>query len=78
MNAPSPTIASLYVAAGGAIGSVLRFQAGRLATHVLGVAAATAFPWGTLLINVSGSLAMGAAGRRARPLRTGRRAAGAC
>ena len=60
MNAPSPAIASLYVAAGGAVGSVLRFQAGRLTTHVLGVAAATAFPWGTLLINVTGSLAMGA------------------
>jgi CrcB protein len=59
MNAPSPTIASLYVAAGGAIGSVLRYQVGRLAVHWLGPNAASAFPWGTLTVNVTGSLAMG-------------------
>lgn len=59
MNVPSPTIASLYVALGGGIGAVLRYHLGRLTTHVLGVATATAFPWATLMINVTGSLAMG-------------------
>lgn len=59
MNAPSPFISSIIVAAGGACGSVLRFQAGRLVTFFLGVARVTSFPWATLAINVSGSLAMG-------------------
>lgn len=43
----------LLVAAGGACGSVLRFAVGR-ATAGLG-----AFPWGTLLVNVTGGFAMG-------------------
>jgi len=59
MSATPPLAATAYVALGGAIGSVLRYQAGRLMTLVLGPAAVTAFPWATLLVNVSGSLAMG-------------------
>ncbi|HYD25466.1 MAG TPA: fluoride efflux transporter CrcB [Croceibacterium sp.] len=59
MNAPSPFVASLHVALGGAIGAVLRYQAGRAMTHWLGPAAVTAFPWATLAVNVAGSLAMG-------------------
>jgi len=59
MNTPSPLIASLHVALGGAIGSVLRYQAGRLMTWWLGPQAVTAFPWATLAVNLVGSLAMG-------------------
>lgn len=59
MSAPSPLMATLHVALGGAIGSVLRYQAGRWMTHWLGPAAVTAFPWATLAVNVIGSLAMG-------------------
>ena len=44
-----------YVAAGGAIGAVLRFGIGRLATET-GLPA----PWGTFLVNVVGSFAIGA------------------
>jgi fluoride exporter len=43
---------SLLVALGGGIGAWLRFAVGRL----IGL---TAFPWATLLVNVSGSFAMG-------------------
>ena len=60
---PSPLVASLSVAVGGAAGSVLRYHAGR----VLGGFAAPgpgvtgdAFPWGTLGVNIIGSLLMGA------------------
>ena len=35
MSAPSPLMASLHVALGGAIGSVLRYQLGRAMTHWL-------------------------------------------
>ena len=59
MSTPSPLIASLHVALGGAIGSVLRYQTGRLMTHWLGPQAVTAFPWATLTVNLVGSLAMG-------------------
>lgn len=41
----------LWVAIGGAIGSVARFALGNAMTLALG----TTFPWGTLLINVLGS-----------------------
>ena len=57
MTAPSPLQASLYVALGGGFGSVLRFQTGRLVTHLFGPN--LAFPWGTFAVNVIGSLAMG-------------------
>jgi CrcB protein len=45
----------LGVAAGGAIGAVLRFLVSQLCARQFG----TAFPLGTLLINVSGSLLLG-------------------
>lgn len=54
----SPLVASLNVAAGGAAGSVLRYQLGRAVTHLAGPA--NAFPWGTLAVNIIGSLMMGA------------------
>jgi CrcB protein len=59
MNAPFQLIASSYVALGGAIGALLRYQTGRLLTHWLGPNTVTAFPWATLTVNVIGSLAMG-------------------
>lgn len=45
----------LYVAVGGAIGSVLRF----FMQHVMTEAAGKDFPYGTMLVNISGSFAMG-------------------
>ena len=59
MNAPSQILASAYVALGGAIGALLRYQTGRWMTWWLGPNAITAFPWATLTVNVLGSLAMG-------------------
>jgi len=59
MNAPSQLLASSYVALGGAIGALLRYQNGRLLTYWLGARAVTAFPWATLVVNVVGSLIMG-------------------
>jgi CrcB protein len=59
MNPPSTILASTWVALGGGIGAVLRYQLGRGMTHWLGVQAVTAFPWATLATNVIGSLAMG-------------------
>jgi len=59
MSAVSPLLATLYVAFGGAVGSVLRYQTGRLMTLWLGPNTVTAFPWATLAVNVVGSLAMG-------------------
>lgn len=47
----------LSVAAGGAIGASLRWLVVRWAGHALGLA----FPYGTLIVNVLGSLAMGVA-----------------
>jgi fluoride exporter len=54
---PSPLFASLSVAAGGAVGSVLRYQIGRAMNNLAGPG--NIFPWGTLSINVLGSLLMG-------------------
>lgn len=48
-------IGYLYVAAGGALGSVLRYWISRSADSY----AHTVFPWGTLLVNVSGSFVIG-------------------
>ena len=49
-----PTVI-LSVAAGGAIGATLRWAIVRWAGHVLG----PDFPYGTLIVNVGGSLVMG-------------------
>jgi len=54
----SPLMASLNVALGGAAGSVLRYHVGRAVTNLAGPG--NAFPWGTLAVNIAGSLAMGA------------------
>lgn len=54
----SPLVASLNVALGGAVGSVLRYHVGRTVSNLAGPA--NAFPWGTLAVNIAGSLAMGA------------------
>jgi CrcB protein len=51
-----PTIL-LSVAAGGAIGATLRWAVVRWAGHALGMG----FPYGTLIVNVAGSLLMGVA-----------------
>lgn len=59
MSAVSPLTASFYVFAGGGAGALLRYQAGRLLTHLLGPQAVMAFPWATLAVNVIGSCAMG-------------------
>ncbi len=45
----------LYVALGGAIGSVMRYLAMSFIGHTLG----NDFPYSTLIVNVSGSLVMG-------------------
>ena len=45
----------LAVAAGGAIGATGRYLVGRLMFSVMG----PGFPWGTLFVNVFGSLVMG-------------------
>ena len=58
-GAVSTISASLYVALGGAIGAVTRYQLGRGLTAVLGPQAVSSFPWATLTANVVGSLAMG-------------------
>ncbi|MDQ0999024.1 CrcB protein [Phyllobacterium ifriqiyense] len=47
--------AILLVASGGAIGSVLRYLTGLAMTRLFG----TAFPYGTLVVNVVGGLIMG-------------------
>lgn len=44
-----------YVALGGAMGSILRFGLNRWLTLLLG----NALPWGTILINIGGSFAIG-------------------
>ena len=45
----------LWVALGGAIGSVLRYGVNMSAPHLLG----NDFPWATLIVNVVGSFLMG-------------------
>lgn len=59
MNAPSFASHSLNVALGGAVGAWLRYVVGRLVLRTIGPVAADAFPWATLLINVSGCFLMG-------------------
>jgi CrcB protein len=50
----------LLVALGGALGSVLRYLTGVGVARLAGLA----FPWGTLLVNVVGSFAIGLAAAR--------------
>lgn len=45
----------LQVALGGAIGAAARYQTGKTAVHFLG----SGFPYGTMIVNVFGSLLMG-------------------
>ena len=59
MTATTPLAATGLVALGGGAGAVLRYQSGRALTALLGPAAVSAFPWATLFVNISGSLAMG-------------------
>lgn len=54
----SPYAASALVAAGGAVGAVARYHMGRLVANLAGPD--NSFPWGTLSINLVGSLLMGA------------------
>lgn len=49
-------MAYLWVALGGALGSVARFACSGVAARWFGVG----FPWGTLFVNVAGSLIIGA------------------
>jgi CrcB protein len=57
-TATSPLAASALVASGGALGALARYQVGRWMTNLAGPD--NGFPWGTLAINIIGSLAMGA------------------
>ena len=59
MTTTTPLAASGLVALGGGAGAVLRYQAGRALTALLGPATVSAFPWATLFVNIAGSLAMG-------------------
>jgi CrcB protein len=45
----------LLVMIGGAVGSALRYEVGRLSLRLLGAT----FPWGTLAVNLIGGLLMG-------------------
>ena len=56
-------IAYLWVALGGALGSVARFWINGLVTEKT----SATFPWGTLVINVSGSFIIGIIGALALP-----------
>ena len=59
MTTPAPLAATGLIALGGGAGAVLRYQAGRALTALLGPATVAAFPWATLVVNVVGSFAMG-------------------
>jgi CrcB protein len=48
-------ITYLWIALGGALGSIARYGGSSLAAHWVG----ETFPWGTLIVNVSGSLVIG-------------------
>ncbi|GMQ97409.1 MAG: fluoride efflux transporter CrcB [Gammaproteobacteria bacterium] len=48
-------IQTVAIAAGGAVGALMRFWASRTVVAIMG----TGFPYGTLIVNVSGSFLMG-------------------
>jgi CrcB protein len=50
-------VAAILIALGGALGSLARYYA----SEALALALGPSFPWGTLLVNVTGSLVIGAA-----------------
>lgn len=54
-------IGYLYIAVGGALGSIARFWITETIDSRLNIG----FPWGTILVNVSGSFAIGALGAMA-------------
>lgn len=56
-------LAYLWVAIGGALGSVARFGLGGLVAQKFG----QTFPWGTLVVNVTGSFIIGFLGALAAP-----------
>lgn len=43
------------IAAGGAVGAVMRHSVNQISLHLLGAG----FPWGTMTVNIAGSLALG-------------------
>lgn len=57
MNSPNTLTATAIVALGGGVGAMLRYHAGRAVTAFTGPD--VVFPWGTFMINVTGSLLMG-------------------
>ncbi|MFC4254544.1 fluoride efflux transporter CrcB [Altererythrobacter xixiisoli] len=59
MNPPGSFYAATAVALGGGIGSLLRYMVGRWMTQLVGPQAMMTFPWATLTVNVTGSMAMG-------------------
>jgi len=59
MPQPSFLLAPGLVALGGAVGSWLRFGVAYAFSALLGPTRALAFPYGTLTVNIVGSLAMG-------------------
>lgn len=59
MPQPSFLVASLLVALGGGFGAWLRFLVGRAWVAAIGPVRAGDFPYGTLTVNVLGSLLMG-------------------
>ncbi len=56
-------LAYLWVAIGGALGSVARFGIGNLVSEKFG----ETFPWGTLIVNVTGSFVIGFLGALTAP-----------
>lgn len=59
MQQPSFFLSSVLVAGGGAFGSWLRFCTGRIWTRLVGPEMMSAFPFGTLTVNIVGSFCMG-------------------
>lgn len=56
-------LAYLWVAIGGAIGSMARFGVGNIVSQKYG----ESFPWGTLVINITGSFVIGILGALTEP-----------